>query len=185
MVGNARAVKRRVRIRARVGVRDAPDDGTRAHDDARPEDWLVELDHRAVEETRREDLLRRQGVRYDRVGEGEWEGDASWAHLVRPGHHACRDHADRVVELELLERTVNTICILHAGVAIHHEQEVDLLGSLLGDVLSLGGRRRGRDRASLRRRLSLAARRTACERVSRISAKSSRSPLPLPLKGIF
>ena len=46
MVGNARAVKRRVWIRARVGVRDAPDDGTRAHVDASVEERLVELDHR-------------------------------------------------------------------------------------------------------------------------------------------
>ena len=46
MVGNARAVKRRARIRARVGVRDAPDDGTRAHVDASVEERLVELDHR-------------------------------------------------------------------------------------------------------------------------------------------
>ena len=171
MVGNARAVKRRVRIRARVGVRDAPDDGTRAHDVARPEDWLVELDHRAVEETRREDLLRRQGVRCDRVGDGEWEGDASWAHLVTPGHHACRDLADRVVPRELPERTVDKICLLLVGDAAHHEQEVDLLGCILGFGHALGGRRRGRDRASLRRRLSLAARRTACERVSRTQSQ--------------
>ena len=49
MVGNARAVKRRVRIRARVGVRDAPDDGTRAHGDASVEEGLVELDDREGE----------------------------------------------------------------------------------------------------------------------------------------
>ena len=46
MVGNARAVKRRDRIRAGVGVRDAPDDGTRAHVDASVKEGLVELDHR-------------------------------------------------------------------------------------------------------------------------------------------
>ena len=103
--------------------------------------------------------------------EGEGERDTSWAHLVRPGHHAFGDHAERVVELELLERILDRSYLLQVGVAGQHDQEVDLLGSLLGDVLSLGGRRRGRDRASLRRRLSLAARRTACERVSRTQSQ--------------
>ena len=105
------------------------------------------------------------------MGEEGWERDKSWAHLVTPGLHACRDRAERVVELDILERTMNTIFILQAGVAGHHEQEVDLLGCWLEDRLARGGRRRGRDRALVRRRRSLARRRTACERVSRTQSQ--------------